>query len=119
VVDDDDDDNGGEPDIRVDPPQILMQVDVLTQATHDLRIFNDGNSELIIVGVTQLIAPAGIDGSTFSGAIAVGDYHDLVPAIEVDCHTTGLLQDTLQIEHNDLDENPTEVSVTIACVDPK
>jgi hypothetical protein len=115
----DDDDAAGEPVIRVDPTQILMQVEVMSKASHDLRIFNDGTAELIVVGLTQLINPSGIDGATYSSAIPVGEYDDVVHAIQVDCHTTGLLNDTLRLEHNDIDQNPTDVSVTIECIPAK
>ncbi len=111
----DDDDTAGSPVIRVDPPQIMMQVEVMNTGTHDLRISNDGDAELIVVGITQLINPDGIDGSTYSGSIAPGTFDDIIPMVQVDCHTTGILQDTLQIEHNDLINNPTEVNVVVDC----
>ena len=111
----DDDDAAGSPMIRVDPLQIMMQVEVLNQADANLRIFNDGDAELIVVGITQVLGPFGIDASTFSGAIAPGDYEEIAPMVAADCHTTGILQDTLQIEHNDVPNNPTTVNVVVDC----
>ena len=114
----DDDDASSGPQIRVDPIQIMMQVEVLSAGTHDLRIFNDGGAELIITGMTQLIGTSGVGIYTWSGPIGVGAYHDLVPAVEADCHTNGLLQETLQIEHNDMLDNPTQVNIIIDCFEP-
>ena len=121
---DDDDDNAGDdddaegPDIRVEPPQIVMDVEVLAYASRDLRIYNDGSAELIVASMSQLIGTGGISVYTWTGSIPAGGYQDLSPAVEASCHTSGLLQDTLRIVSNDANENPLDLSILADCYEP-
>ncbi len=114
----DDDDATGTPIIRVDPESIPMQVEVLDElpATADLTIFNDGDAPLTILSVSQTLYTNGIDISSYGGEIGPSAHYTISPAVTVECHAEGLLNETIEIASNDMLNNPLEVPVIVDCV---
>ena len=120
TADDDtgDDDTGGTPDIYVDPPTIDFVDDVLGDVSAGgLRIFNVGDADLSITGISLLVNAEGLSNSTWTGIIAPGADERIENAVVADCHTVGTLNDTLQITCNDPDSAHVEVAVSVECID--
>jgi len=114
----DDDTGGGVPEISVSPPAIEFGDAVDETATGSgIRIFNTGTADLFVSGITFLQTVDGLTNATWSGAIPPQGDHRIEDVVVADCHSTGSMENDLQITSNDPYSSHVEVHVAVDCID--
>ena len=114
----DDDTGGGIPEISVMPPAITFVDIVDDQVTGDgIRITNTGTADLFVSGIAFLQTVDGLANATWSGTITPQSDHPIEDVVVADCHTTGTMENDLQITSNDPYSSHVEVHVTVECMD--